>query len=294
MSILHNYTVTDKADGERMLMYVDDQGDVYLINNTLNVRKTGVRANSPQLYQSLFDGEYIPTTLLKDTKANTKDLFAIFDVYFLHEQSVMNLPLMAEGGKPNRYDKMKTALEPIYWDTNEAVATLEMKEHIHAEGQDMLMACRTILESKRRYDIDGLIFTPMDLPVFAYYPNQFKKIRGKSVSWDRVFKWKPPEQNTIDFLVKEEPELFIDEVTQKRYKRYKLYTGYNASQWEEIPVWKGVQRVFYKDKTVREEEYQAKVFKPIEFYSPAVSTAFVPVQASGQAMADDGTNFKII
>lgn len=297
VSILHNYTVTDKADGERMLMYVDDQGDVYLINNTFNVRKTGIRANSPQLYQSLFDGEYIPTTLLKDTeritgKSKTNDLFAIFDVYFIHQQSVMNLPLMADSGKPNRYDKMKTALDPMLWDREEAVMTLEMKEHIHAEGKDMLMACRTLLESKRRYDIDGLIFTPVDLPVFAYYPNQFKKIRGKSVSWDRVFKWKPPEQNTIDFLVKEEPELFIDEVTQKRYKRYKLYTGYNASQWEEIPVWKGVQRVFYKDKTIREEEYQAKVFKPIEFYTPSVSTAFVPIQASGQAMADDGTQLQ--
>ena len=287
-SIQHNYAVTDKADGERMLMYVDAVGDVFLINNTFNVRKTGVKVTSNNLHESLLDGEYIPKYLMKD--GTKKDIFAVFDVYFYNNSSVMNIPLMTADDKPSRYMKMKLMLQETYWNTEDSNIQVEMKEHYHAEGKDIFYKCKEILEDKkRRYDIDGLVFTPIDLPVFAYYANQFKKLKGKSVAWDRVFKWKPADQNTIDFLVKEQDTPFIDTVSNKKYKRFKLFTGYNASQWEEIPVWKGIQRVFFKDKTVKEDEYLAKVFKPIENYNPSVSVAFIPTNHSSQAVTDDNS-----
>ena len=288
VSILKNYAVTDKADGERMLLYVDDHGDVYLINNTYNVKKTGVKTTSNQLYQSLLDGEYIPKHLMKDHV--DKDVFAVFDIYFLQSASVMHLPLM-EQAKPSRYQKMELVLQKDLWDTTISDVTIEMKVHYHEDGTNIFKKCKEILENPaRRYDIDGLVFTPIDLPVFAYYPNQFKKIKGKSVSWDRVFKWKPAEQNTIDFLVKEQPETFLHTETNQVYKRYKLFTGYNASQWEEIPVWKGVQKTFQREKTATgEEEYQAKLFKPIENYNPSISMAFIPVNISGQAVTEENT-----
>lgn len=288
VSILKNYAVTDKADGERMLLYVDEIGDAYLINNTYNVKHTGIRVKSNQLHNSLFDGEYIPKYLLKDD--SDTDIFAVFDVYFIQNNSVMQLPLMADG-KPNRYQKMQLALQTAYWTNGEDTLKVEMKPHYHEDGKGILKKCKEILEDpKRRYDIDGLVFTPIDLPVFAYYPNQFKKLKGKSVSWNLVFKWKPADQNTIDFLVKLQPEEYIDTQANKRYKRFKLFTGYNASQWEEIPVWKGMQKVYQRDKKPSgDEEYQAKLFKPIENYNPNVSVAFLPVNAAGQAITHENT-----
>ena len=45
ISILSEYTVTEKADGERLLMFIDDIGNVYLIDNTYKVFDTGLRSS---------------------------------------------------------------------------------------------------------------------------------------------------------------------------------------------------------------------------------------------------------
>lgn len=284
-SVLKNYAVTDKADGERMLFYVADNGKCYLINNTFQVRDTGIVARSNAIYNSLLDGEYIPYHIMKDS---TRDVFAVFDIYYLNGDNVMKLPLM-DSSKPNRYQKMEMVLERSFWNMEDASVSLELKRQYAADGKEMFAVCRQILEDKKRkYDIDGLIFTPTDLPVFAYYPNQFKKLKGKGMAWDKVLKWKPPEQNTIDFLVKAEEGYHIDEKTNRRYKRFKLYTGYNASQWEEIPVWRGLQRTFHKDPTNADDDrYEAKLFKPIEHYHPSISIAFVPVNSAGQPITEN-------
>ena len=35
VSILNNYAVTEKADGERFLMYINENSEIYLINNII-------------------------------------------------------------------------------------------------------------------------------------------------------------------------------------------------------------------------------------------------------------------
>ena len=78
VNIRKNYCVTEKADGERNLLFIDDVGNVYLINRQELVRKTGiVMKNFPN---TILDGEYV--TKLKgnyDIK-----LFLVFDLYFLN------------------------------------------------------------------------------------------------------------------------------------------------------------------------------------------------------------------
>ena len=281
-SILQNYAVTDKADGERMLLYIDDTGTCYLINNTYQVKNMGIKAKSNAIYNTLLDGEYITMYQMKDTK---KDMFAAFDIYFLGGDNIMNLPLM-DGSKPSRYSKLKLIMDNSYWEYGDTTVEITAKNHIQANGTDMFKACKEILENNWKYEIDGLIFTPVDLAVFSYYPNQYKKVRGSSVVWEKVFKWKPPQQNTIDFLVKEKEGIYTDE-NNNNYKRFELYTGYNSTQWENIPVYKGVQKVFYKDKYQIDEEYQAKLFKPIENYNPNVSIALVPINKAGQAITEN-------
>ena len=267
-TILKNYAVTDKADGERMLLYVDEDSKCYLINSVFQVKDTGIVATSAALASSLLDGEYIVA----------EKVFIVFDVYFVGRDNLMKLPLMAEG-EPNRYAKMEIITQTDYWNTRNSPVRIELKKHIRADGAEMFKVCKDILNAPRKYNIDGLVFTPVDLPVFAYYPGQFKKIRGKGMAWDKVFKWKPPEQNTIDFLVREEPGIVNNS------KRFKLFTGYNAAQWEEISVWRGLQKVYQRTPVeTGEEEYKAKLFKPIENYTPKVSMAVVPLSATGQAL----------
>ena len=49
------------------------------------------------------------------------------------------------------------------------------------------------------YDTDGLIFTPCDLGVGLSYGDS--ELINHKHTWLHSFKWKPPQYNTIDFLV---------------------------------------------------------------------------------------------
>ena len=54
-----NYSVTDKTDGERMLLLIDAKGDVYLINNVNDKTKLQGISFQSELNNSLIDGEYV-------------------------------------------------------------------------------------------------------------------------------------------------------------------------------------------------------------------------------------------
>ena len=49
------------------------------------------------------------------------------------------------------------------------------------------------------YNTDGLIFTPANFPVGGDLQTGVGPL--KKITWEHSFKWKPPEFNTIDFLV---------------------------------------------------------------------------------------------
>ena len=69
------YSVTDKADGERHLLFVDDKKDLYLINNRHSVKyigKTEKQANT------VIDGEFIKY----DKYGELINKFMCFDIYF--------------------------------------------------------------------------------------------------------------------------------------------------------------------------------------------------------------------
>ena len=105
------------------------------------------------------------------------------------------LPLM--GDKDSRYNYLQQFIKLI---VNKNTLDFTVKEHRYSknvfdETKNILMSA-----NKYPYDIDGLIFTPAKLAVYAYYTNNPVKLTD-NVKWDRVFKWKPEDQNTIDFLI---------------------------------------------------------------------------------------------
>ena len=58
-NIRNYYTVTDKADGERKLMYISRTGKIYLITTNMEVEYTGIKAKDKEQFNSLLDGEHI-------------------------------------------------------------------------------------------------------------------------------------------------------------------------------------------------------------------------------------------
>jgi len=174
------YTVTEKTDGERHLMFIDSEGNVVLINSRFDLipiaKLTGYK-------NCLFDGEWV----------SSQRLFALFDAYFANEVDLRSMPLI--GTK----SRLKT-LQDFYKKTNKAFAdeskvTLHLKEFLHGS---ILELSKSILDKQAKkefpYHIDGLIFTPAHMPI----------PKDGYGTWADLLKWKPPNENTIDFLVKYE------------------------------------------------------------------------------------------
>lgn len=296
LTILDGYAVTDKADGERMLLYVDDTGATYLINNAFEVRGTGIRANKKDIYNTLLDGEFLsPSKRLDKVR---RDLFAIFDVYFVGGNSVMHLPLVSSKGE-SRVDRMNSVIQSSMWEHDKNTSMeLRVKQHIPAQGVEMFAACRKILQDAMRegspYDIDGLVFTPTDLPVLGYYPNQDVKIRSMSSTWDRVFKWKPPEQNSIDFHVSRDPSgMLIKDTHHREYAKFVLSCGYSSLKNKEISVYEGLRllQMPVKNREMR-DTYDLKIFTPAYKHELGIQFAYVPCDAQGVPRAENGDEIK--
>ena len=327
LSILDGYAVTDKADGERMLMYVNNNGESYLINSAFEVRGTGVRAKRDVMYNTLLDGEYLPAS--KRLDGVERDMFAVFDVYFVGGESVMGLPLINTGkfvveekeithekaktkntttatkaaattgssykisGK-SRVDIMNSVLVNNLWE-HDRDTSLEVvaKKHIAAKGMDMFAACRKILNDATKngapYDIDGLIFTPTDLPVLGYYPNKPITIKSASATWDRVLKWKPPEQNSVDFCISIDKNPVRDIRLKGKFAKLLLSCGYSALKNEEISVSRGLKllqtRISERNLV---DEYVLKAFTPQYKYEQGMQYAYVKYDTDGTIHAENG------
>ena len=285
VSILEGYTVTEKADGERLLLYINNNGNIYTINNTYNLFNTGLIAQS-NLYNSLIDGEYV--TCDKRNDNSKKNIYAAFDMYYIKDKNITSLPLIADKDSNSRYNYLKFAKN--YIDCSKSNIEFVVKKFYYNDSnKTILNYCNDILTSYKTYpyEIDGLIFTPAKLALYSYYSNKPLQLTD-NVRWDRLFKWKPPEQNSIDFLIKYGKIIFEN---GQKYRELKLYVGYNSSQWEDIGPNKGL-KLRYDYKYAKEQRYAYSSYKPVLFkpniyYTSGVEIAYVKINSKGEIKTDD-------
>lgn len=278
-SITKDYTVTDKADGERQLLYIDDDGKCYLINNKLNVRYTGISV--PELKHTLLDGEYITKT---KTGSSIK-IFAAFDVYFDRNENICKLPLVAEDDKG---DSRLTRMQMITKKLGNDDFKVDAKEFLY--GKNIFDDSKSILAKSDIgdlvYKIDGLIYTPRYLPVGGAYQDSTPTLGG---TWVKVFKWKPPEDNSIDFMVKtakneqtgtDVPPVNIEGIW---HKVVKLYVGYSGRIDDPITPY----AFLMKEVKFNESSRNHKLFAPPE--EPFdVSTAYITLDTSNTMRCQSG------
>lgn len=254
VTIFDNYAVSEKADGDRFLMYIDNNSDVFLIEVSIKqVRGCNIKT---KLKNCLLDGELILCQCRK-TK-NNKDLFAIFDIYYFNNVKVIDKNLINSEG--SRYDLMNKVVESLYDKVSHDIVV--KKQLVGDKNNDILSKCKDILENpiEYDYDIDGLIFTPIKIPVFGTYANKPVEIQSTNLSWNKVLKWKPPQQNTIDFVVKETNRIDVM-IDGKKYKEYVLHVVYNYSSMDPITIIKGLKLTNSgKDKINNRDLYDLKEF----------------------------------
>lgn len=194
LSIREEYTVTEKADGERMLLYVDSNNKVYMINSRLNIKSVGIKH---KYANSLLDGEFI-----KRSKYNTiLKHYMAFDIYFLEGNDVRNNKLI-----PTRYDHIKDFAK-----NSKSQFVIKSKTYHH--GKDIFTLSKEIYKKEKyEYQIDGLIYTPMNLNVGTYYNGEDSDKYTFGKTWMNVMKWKPPEENSIDMLTTYGDEIFVPDI----------------------------------------------------------------------------------
>jgi hypothetical protein len=221
-SIRKSYSVTDKADGLRKLLFVSSSGKMYLIDPLLNVQFTGLVVDIKAFHNTLIDGEHV----LHDKNGAFINLYLAFDIYFLKGESVRERSFYTtskEHADKSRHSEMlkyianmdakpvlKNAKGPLmiqpkrfYFDDGEGSisSALGLKSEENVSDSERIFAlCKQCLESEYKYVTDGLIFTPCNTGVGGTTPGQVGPLDRK-FTWPLSFKWKPPQYNTVDFLV---------------------------------------------------------------------------------------------
>ena len=245
-NIRKDYTVTDKADGMRKLLYISSKGKIYLIDTNMNIQFTGAIANNVDYYNTLLDGEHI----LHNKKGEFINLYAAFDVYFINKKNIRNLLFIPETDLDSKSEKQKKQVDSrlpllvtLMKDINAISIIKDELSPIRIENkkfkssnlqQNIFDCCNTILNNmdngSYEYETDGLIFTPSYLGVGCN--DLSEKSPLYKTTWNYSFKWKPPQFNTIDFLVttkKNESNqeiinnIFVDGINNNTYDKVTQY-----------------------------------------------------------------------
>jgi SAM-dependent methyltransferase len=165
------YSVTDKADGERAFMVITNTKMVYLLDtNMQKVSKTDIV--SPIHFSCILDGELMVE--------NNMYVFKVFDLLCFDGQDIRGI---VEYNLIKRLDQARGIVNSL---KASPMYTVVMKEFHY---KNVFLGAQVILDRVEAEGLpnDGLIFTPMNEP----YP--------KSKKWSNLLKWKPASQNTIDF-----------------------------------------------------------------------------------------------
>ena len=203
------YTVTDKADGIRKLMFIHKSGKIYFIDVNMNIQFTGVLTQNKEIYNTIIDGEHV----MHDKVGKFINLYLAFDIYYLNNKDIRRLPFIKntnEEEKTSTRNRLEIMRDKVFQnlDLTPIVGSLipitfRTKTFYISNGADIFKNCDTILSREHadlfEYEIDGLIFTPSNTSVGNILPKE-NLPTGKS-TWYDSFKWKPSKFNTIDFLV---------------------------------------------------------------------------------------------
>ena len=197
-NVPNDYAITLKADGERSLLYVDHNGYVYIMNNRIKFKDTGIKIVNT-LKNTLVDGEYLSET----------NKFLAFDLIYFNGNDYRNRILNRTKNEKDekiydtsRLEQLKKIIETFNYhkknfsQNKKSTFTLLLKhyEFPKLNKKNIFEVASNMWNNKsdNDFNVDGLIFTPRR----EEYHNVVKGFR-----WRNQLKWKPLEMTSIDFLV---------------------------------------------------------------------------------------------
>ena len=316
-----SYSVTEKADGIRKLLYINKNGELYFINQQMEVEYTGVKSDNKELVNTIIDGEHV----LYDKNNNYINRFLCFDIYIHGGVDCRMYPLFKYDTDDTDDKKLSKDYRMRYLENT--IRRLKLKSIVNSNNmlkvttkrfltnkqKSIFKCCEEILtqvdEGLFEYETDGLIFTPMyksvgsDTLGTSYdfknkkYVKWDYKLENKKKTWVYSFKWKPPEFNTIDFLVKTQKKngketiqnihdggKNVTSITNiKQYKTLILNVGFNEKFHGFInPYIELIQYNIHKKLDNRN-------YRPMPFYPSSYQTDY-PTYLTNIELKVDGNN----
>jgi hypothetical protein len=252
-NVRNNYTVTDKADGARKLLFVSSTGRIYLIDTNMSVQFTGAQCGNDKLFNTLLDGEHI----MHDRAGRFINLFAAFDAYYIFGKDVRALHFVPPSAEaPISKFRLPLLVEAVTELKARSIVRgaatcpirIEYKKFKYTgQDQSIFQCCATLMSqidsNAYEYTTDGMIFTPADAPVGGEAGGEAAGPKTK-ITWPMSFKWKPTEANTIDFLATTVKD------SNGQSKTTSIYTdGINVSKLDQIVQYKTLTlRVGFDEK----------------------------------------------
>jgi len=344
-NVLDNYTVTEKADGERKLLFITEDGRIYLIDNRFNVQFTGMKTDEKTVYNTLMDGELISF----DKIGNSINLYAAFDLYFINgknireksfivsteeKEQLYRLPLLNKlveilkpysivGEKPIKsWKQIKDKLgNPVWFDAKSGIF-VKTKPQIEyscklivkckrfeqvSETKTIFECCANILKNIAdglfNYHTDGLIFTPSNTGVGGSRYGEVGPLTN--ATWENSLKWKPVEQNTIDFLVtvktdssgKEDITHIYKEginttgsMAIEQFKTLELMCGYSEKTDGFMNPYQDMLNDVFQSKE-DDGKYRAELFRPTDPYDANAYITKIKLQKDGDMISEEGEYF---
>jgi len=313
-NIRGNYTVTEKADGVRKLLFINSKGKVYLIDVNMQVQFTGTISKNKQIFNTILDGEHV----LHNKYGAFINNYLPFDIYYVNKSDHRAEPFYAvkDGDESkhghdsvNRIGRLvllnkvvkELNLTPVVGDTIPILIKVK-NFHVSSNAQEMFANCAQILQREKdelfEYETDGLIFTPADKGVGSDTVGEV--LDPVKRTWEWSFKWKPPEFNTIDFLVTTQKSdagedivrnIFqsgddmsaVDNLTQ--YKTLILRVGFDERRHGYLNPCEDVIQDRLPRRTRQEDNSS---YKPVPFY-PTNPTPKFPAYICNALLENKGT-----
>ena len=233
-----NYSVTDKIDGERHLLFINEK-NVILISSNLEYKHTGIILATDEFDGTIIDGELIITSELQ--------LFMSFDILFMkkidlrqkynllkrinHLHQFLNECFNIKiNNNTNTLSSVSDIKKYYTTDINKYVTNLNKKVdlsnnfivwykyYIFPTGiidNEIYIYTNLIWNNfttlKLPYQLDGVIYTPMNKEY-----NVYSKNKDKYTTNTHEYKLKPSNQLSIDFYI----EIEKDNKTNKYIEIY--------------------------------------------------------------------------
>ena len=119
---------------------------------------------------------------------------------------------------------------------------LMIKQFYSIKEGNLFGSCKMLLEQVNSnsydYETDGIIFTPNNINVGCNDLDM--EPRSTRIAWEYSFKWKPPEFNTIDFLIKiVKDNNNQDIINNECVQGIDLTTGIKLNQYKSLHLYVG-------------------------------------------------------